>query len=212
MAVTRAQVSGIEALATWLNANATDFFSSVTYTNGGLHAFDTDGNEVFSASSSVFTAYRTSGANGISATGITSGLFGTTNIIMCDNGIILDTTYTRNVTRGFGVLIAKTNNDKLAAIFSYGDTVSTTENYLYKQIQHVALGDNTTSATTTTITPEAANQTVLVPFATNADLTDVSYCPNAFYMPTGQYYSMGLGRFELAESTYITNGYWAIKE
>ena len=211
MAVRRAQVSEVSALAAWLNENATAFFSSVNRVGAQeiYQAVDLDGNTVFQFDSSAFTAYRTNGSNPISASGGNT-LFGTTDIIMCDNGIILDTTYTRNIARKFGVLIAKTNNDKTACIFSYGDTVSTIDNYLYTQLQHVAFGDSATLATTTTFPPESGQQTNFCTFCTNADIEDVSYTPKAFYMPMHSAYNSGIGKFLSGGKLYITNGYWAI--
>lgn len=216
MAVTRAQVHSFQELATWLNSNATELFSSVTYSDNELTAKDKDGYTAFTIGYYVsgylgLRAYRASG-NYIQSGGWNDIVSNNINIIKCDNGLIIEFQYEWNVTRGQGILISQTNNGKLAVIFSPGGEVPSSTNYRYTQLRHVALGDSTTISTTTTFTPESANQTVLVPFTTNADLTDVSYCPNAFYMPTGQYYNMGLGRFELAESTYITNGYWAVKE
>lgn len=212
MAIVRAQVSGAANLAAWLNTNATAFFNGVSQESGMQvwSATDKDGNKVFRFSANDFTAYRTDGANGIAAN--TGSMFGTTDIIMCDNGIILGTAYNYNISRKFGILITKTNNGKIACIFSYGGTATTDSNYCYCQIQHVALGDSTSLATTTTFTPEAGQQTVLCTFATNVNVGSVSYTPNAFYMPMCQNYNMGLGKFSLGFDTYISNGYWAIKD
>lgn len=218
MAIIRAHVTGLSALATWLNENATAFFSRAgTDGTNVWSAWDNGGNKVFNFASSWIKAFRADNSAEVQTGNRISNIGSNgVDIIACDNGIIIDTNGYNPDGSGqtvrVGILIAKTNNDKVAIIFSCGESAMRSTNYLYLNLRHVALGDSTTIATTTTFTPEAANQTVLVPFATNAELADVSYCPNAFYMPTGQYYSMGLGRFELAESTYITNGYWAIKE
>jgi hypothetical protein len=39
-----------------------------------------------------------------------------------------------------------------------------------------------------------------------------SYTPNAFYIMSGNIYATAFTRFELNGSTYMTNGYWAIKD
>lgn len=181
MSITRAQVSNPAGLAAWLNENAGAFLSGVSKVGAQeiYQAADLDGNIVFKFTANDFTAYRRNGDNPIT-TGGGNSYFGTTSIIMCDNGIILDTSYMYNISRKFGVLIAKTNDDKTACIFSYGGTESSNDNYLYNKLQHVALGDSTTISTTTTFTPEAGQQTSLVPFSTNADVEEVSYTPNAY--------------------------------
>lgn len=211
MSITRAQVSTPAGLAAWLNENAGAFFSGVSKVGEQeiYQAADLDGNIVIRFTANDFTAYRRNGDNSIT-TGGGNSYFGTTSIIMCDNGIILDTSYRYNVSRKFGVLIAKTNNNKIACVFSYGGTETKDDNYLYHQIQHVALGDSTTMSTTTTFTPESGQQTNFCTFCTNSDITDVSYTPKAFYLPMHSAYNSGIGKFLSGGKVYITNGYWAI--
>lgn len=213
MSIKRALVSTPAGLAAWLNENAGAFLSGVSKVGAQetYQAADLDGNIVFKFTANDFTAYRTNGANPISTKGGNS-YFGTTSIIMCDNGIILDTSYNYNITRKFGALITKTNNGKVACIFSYGGTTSTSDNALYTQLQHVALGDSPTMSTTTTFTPESGNQTVITPFITNADVGGKSYTPSAGYMPAHSNYGSGLNKFLLGADMYITNGYWCIKD
>lgn len=213
MSITRAQVSTPAGLAAWLNENAGAFFSGVSKVGAQeiYQAADLDGNIVFRFTANDFTAYRRNGDNSIT-TGGGNSYFDTTSIIMCDNGIILDTSYMYNISRKFGVLIAKTNDDKIACIFSYGGRESSNDNYLYNKLQHVALGDSTTMSTTTTFTPESGNQTVITPFITNADVGGKSYTPSAGYMPAHSTYGSGLNKFLLGADTYITNGYWCIKD
>ena len=216
MAITRAQVHSFQELATWLNSNATELFSSVTYSNNELTAKDKDGDTAFTIGYYVsgylgLRAYRASG-NYIQSGGWNGIVSNNINIIKCDNGLIIDFQYEWNATRGQGILISPTNNEKLAVIFSPGGEVPTTANYRYTQLRHVALGDSSTLASTTTFTPESAAQTVLTPFATNANIGDVSYTPDAFYMPMHSAYSAGLGKFSLGSDIFITNGYWCIRD
>lgn len=215
MAITRAQVNGVEALAAWLNENAADFFSSVTYESNVLTATNKNDNVVMeicgTPGAGYLRAYR-SESSYISSSMYQNIFSSTINIIKCDNGIIIDATYYQNVSRKFGVLISPTNNDELAIIFSYGGTTTSDSNYLYTQIQHVALGDSTTMSTTTTFTPESGNQTVITPFITNADVGGKSYTPSAGYMSAHSNYGSGLNKFLLGADMYITNGYWCIKD
>ena len=106
-------------------------------------------------------------------------------------------------------MVAKTSHEKLAFIFR--STFDGTANNQYKNaIAHVAFGDSATIATTTTFTPESGQQTIMTTFATNADITQVSYTPKAFYMPMHSSYNQGIGKFLCGGKVYITNGYWCI--
>lgn len=212
MAIARAQVTGFQALASWLSENATAFFSSVTYASNNITATDKDGNTAFALMYNdnypLIRAYR-SASSYIDSEYIVGAFNATFNLIMCDNGIIIDFSYYFNGNCKGAILIAKTNNDKLAIIFSRGGSGVTTD-YVYKQLQHVALGDSTTMSTKTTFTPESGNQTNFCTFCTNADITDVSYTPKAFYLPMHSAYNSGIGKFLSGGKVYITNGYWAI--
>ncbi len=214
MSITRTQVNGVEELAAWLNENAADYFSSVTYTSGELVARDADENIILSMGNytSGYLAVRSyrSAESHITSGALTS--VSTINIIKCDNGIIIDFYYNWNGNKRFGILIAKTNNDKIAIISSAGGDNSSTTNYLYNKLNHVAFGDSPTMSTTTTFTPESGNQTVITPFITNADVGGKSYTPSAGYMPAHSNYGSGLNKFLLGADMYITNGYWCIKD
>lgn len=214
MAIIRAQVTGFQELASWLSENATALFGSVTYANSKITATDKDGNTAFefiyNDNYPIIRAYR-SASSYVDSDYVVGANNSTFNLIMCDNGIIIDFTYYFNGNCKGGILISKTNNDKLAIVFTRGGSGVTTD-YVYKQLKHVALGDSTTLASTTTFTPESAAQTVLTPFATNANIGDVSYTPDAFYMPMHSAYIAGMGKFSLGGDTYITNGYWAVRD
>ena len=212
MATVRAQVSGVQALAEWLDENATHLLQKVEKdaSENVWHGYDLDGNKVFSMSNSSFKAYRTDGGDAITSELV--GMFtGTNDIIVCDNGIIVAATFQHSGygTRYFSCLISKTNNGRLACVFSVGSSAT---QILYTQIQHVAIGDSTTMSTTTTFTPEAGQQTCLVPFATNAEIGTTSYTPDAYYIPMNPNYAMGIGKFMMGADTYISNGYWAIRD
>lgn len=212
MAIVRAQVSGVQALAEWLDENATHLLQKVEKdaSDDVWHGYDLDGKKIFSLKSGEFAAYRTDGGDDIKST-LTGMFTGTNDIIMCDNGIIIAAAfqYAGYGARYFSVLISKTNNESMACIFSVGSSATT---ILYTAVQHVAIGDSTTLSTTTTFTPESGQQTCLVPFATNAEIGTTSYTPDAFYIPMNPNYAMGIGKFVMGADTYISNGYWAIRE
>ena len=111
--------------------------------------------------------------------------------------------------RYMSALFTKTNNDKVAVIFS-AENKSTAIAALIEALNHVAFGDSETIATTTTFTPEAGHQTSLTAWKTNPDPGVASYTPKAFYLDMHSGYSSGFGKFILNGEEYITNGYWAI--
>lgn len=214
MAITRAQVTTLEQLAAWMQENAVpNIFKSVSYDSSSqtITATDDSDNLVLSFDTGNFKAYRAEN----NAIEFSSGGYGIINngypaqIIGCDNGFMLVTRYGVNGANRFAALFAKTNNGEPAIIFNrYG---SATDNQIfYNGVKHVAFGDSPTMSTTTTFTPESGQQTNFCTFCTNADITDVSYTPKAFYLPMHSAYNSGIGKFLSGEKVYITNGYWAI--
>jgi hypothetical protein len=135
----------------------------------------------------------------------------TIEIIGCDNGFMFScqVVASNGYSRYFSALFAKTNNDKVAVIFS-GDNKASATGALIEGLIHVAFGDSATIATTTTFTPEAGQQTSLTAWKTNSNPGTVSYTPKAFYLDMHSGYDSGMGKFILNGEEYITNGYWAI--
>lgn len=211
MAITRANLANRAALAEWLQDNAVPkYFASVTYTDSKIQGFDEDGNKLLEITSTG-GIYAYSSATSSQSWTSEYTLIGQSEIslIACDNGILFENTYNGSSGK-IMVCITKTNNDKTAIVFSANST-STVSGY-YTGIRHTAWGDSPTLASTTGFTPEAGQQTVLAPFATNAEAGAVSYTPNAGYLPMHTLYRSGINKFILGTDTYITNGYWAIKD
>ena len=211
MSIERARVTSVSALATWLNANVS-LFGSVTHSSSLLTVKDTDNNTIFTCdiSTSKMRGY-TDSTNYVEKAATSVGV-NSIDIISCDNGCIVDwLTASGEGTTSIAFLFALTNNGKVACIFNSGATNSSgTKTYLRSGIQHTALGDSTTISTGTTFTKEAAQQTIMTTFGTNADITTVSYTPKAFYMPMHSAYDQGVGKFLCGGKVYITNGYWCI--
>ena len=210
MAIQMQVLADLAALASWMQANAVPkFFKAVTYDNSTITCTDDDDNTILEITAGSVTAYR-SATSSVAMTDGYATLFGVNNItlISCANGFMFETEYASNAKKA-AVLVAKTNNDKTAFIFSIPESNSLTTQY-YTDIHHVAWGDNTTIETTTSFVPEAAQQTAIVKFATNANIGEVSNTRYAYYMPMNQNYASGIGKFVLNDDVYITNGYWAI--
>lgn len=220
MAITRAQVETVEALAAWMQENAVpSIFNAVTFSDSVLTTTDADNNVVLqinggtgSSSSAYFRAFRAS-ENYLEVKGNKLPRDGYIQIIGCDNGFIIDSniTDTSGYNRHFAALFTKTNNGKIAVIFPSALASGATAQFT-TALNHVAFGDSETIATTTTFTPESGQQAMLVPFATNADIGDVSYTPDAFYLPMNSAYGFGIGKFSIGDDVFITNGYWAVKD
>lgn len=216
MAIKRAQVSSLSALATWMQANAVpSIFKSVTYENSTITATDADDNvvlEIKGGYGGYFRAFR--GSDNYFSIGLQYIVKrnSASDIIGCDNGFMLTGQVEDSSldTKDFAFLCAKTNNDKVAIV--YPSSYQTGNARYTTALNHVAFGDSATIATTTTLTPEAGQQNCLVPFATNANIGDTSYTPYAYYIAMGTNYAMGFGKFEMGGSIYISNGYWAIRE
>lgn len=212
MAIKRELLAGRAALASWLQANAVpSSFKSVTYESDVIECYDDNDNLVLKIDNkgSIY-AYRAEG-NAITMipdyTGIGANAI---SLISCDNGFMLENLYYTGQTGKIMMLVSKTNNGVPAVIFGY-QYKDHTKGY-YEGIRHVAFGDSETLATTTTFTPEAGQQTKLSAFCTNAEIGTTSYTPNAGYLPMHTMYASGIGKFILGADTYITNGYWYIKD
>lgn len=217
MSIVRAQVASLSELATWMQTNAVpNIFKSVTFSSGVLTATDADDNTVLeihggtgSVNQGYFRAYRAE-SNYIGFT-LSTFPMSTIQIIGCDNGFIIGCT----IKIGYGdvnfaVLFAKTSNGKVAIIFPSSPNATSPQQYT-TALNHVAFGDSATMVTTTTFTPETAQQTTLCPFGTNADVGTESYTTDAYYMPMGQNYNSGMAQFSIGNDHFITNGYWAIR-
>ena len=223
MAITRAQVANVEALALWMQENAVpNIFKSVTFSSGVLTATDAEDNTVLtihggtgSVNQGYFRAYRAeSNYLGFALSSFPTNRSGgsTIQIIGCDNGFIIRCTI--GIGYGdvnFAALFAKTSKDKPAIIFPSSPNETSPQQYT-TALNHVAFGDSATIMTTTTFTPEAGQQTSLTAWKTNSNPGTVSYTPKAFYLDMHSGYDSGMGKFILNGEEYITNGYWAIRK
>ena len=220
MSITRAQVTTPAELATWMQANAVpNIFKSVTIDGASnITATDDDDNVCLYIKygyGGYFRAY--SGESSYASIGMQYVVARSTasDVIGCDNGFMLsgkveDSSLNQ---KNFAFLCTKTNNGKPAIIFQ-SDLSKSGANVYTQTLHHIAFGDTTSTSlyTTTTFTPESGQQNCLVPFATNANIGDTSYTPYAYYIVMGTNYAMGFGKFEMGDSVYISNGYWAIRE
>lgn len=223
MAISRADIPDFPSLATWLTSVLVPgVCKSVEYDSESavITITDNDDNVVaeFSNNSNgkYFRAYRGE-SNYIQGSFTASNLIPYTgkefNAIGCDNGCIVYVECGSGYTRqNFAFLIAKTNNNKVAFIFP--NPGGSNPAWYNTALNHVAWGDSTSKASTTSFPVEEAQQTIPHVFGTNADIGTTSVTPKAFYLPQHDNYGdgdrTGFGKFILNGEEYITNGYWAI--
>jgi hypothetical protein len=124
---------------------------------------------------------------------------------ICENGAMISLCGAAG-GNACSIIITKTSNDETAVILS---SSGTTESRLYTSVRSVTRSD-ALPAQALTFTPVSGGQTQLVSFTTESATGVVSYTPNAFYIPKGEVYGIGFGKFEMGGKAYMTNGYWAI--
>lgn len=208
MAITKTYINGdFSVFGSFLESSG--LFNSVVVSGSTITCKDADENTLLTFSNAsqtmTITAYASASASkyvqynyGTSSTQVTIE-YG----YACTNGVMLK----------FGgmnykacVMITKTNNGEIVTIMS--NSASTNP---YTVVWCVAWGD-VAPFSNFTFTAHERNQTVIAPFATCADIGDVSYTDKAGYMPFGQYYNSGYGTLNIDGVEWLTNGYWAIKD
>ena len=202
--------TSLEPLAVWLAGHAVpQFFAEVTYENAQAICRDSIGNEMLSLKLQNGLQVKVTRIDGSSAS-ITYGTVDTIAIACaCSTGILLRFLLSSAPSFIYDLAIVKNNHDRTAFIF--GSAEGSAQNRLTLNLRRIAY-DDTSTVTGFTFSPLAADQTQLVPFCTDAALGTTSYTPDAFYMPVGQYFGMGLGKFTANGDDYLSNGYWAFRD
>lgn len=223
MAIIERNVGTPAAMRNFFNDNCVPYyFSSVTLSDNAILFYEGD-NLIFKIQAtyvdsdyilSKIEAWK-SVSNSVSRTYSTTqkSYFPGTSIALCDGGIIV-----RFGVREYNspLLITKSNSGKTVFVFS-SDSANSASNAKakYTNIASVAWGDSITDVSSERILTFNAveeYQTQFVPFTTYCQPDTVSYTPAAYYMPIGQYFSLSYGKFISGNYTYITNGYWAVKD
>ena len=190
-----------------------DFIGDVTLNSNGLFIYDTDGNLfVKLIPSNKCYIYKTSDSSSEDES-FSSQFWYRSDMpnpyaAKCDGGIMF---FTRlSGTQHGGFIITKNQKGKIAVIVSSDDKPKDVT--LTTDVHAVAFGDNTGAVKTRTFSASSQNQTQFVPFTTYANQNEISYTPNAYFMPVGEYYDLNGGKFRSGNYVYVTNGYWAIKD
>ena len=218
MSITQTYLNlSIAELKTFLETLVPNYFASVEYTdnnNTGITCKDSNGNTIFTVAvdngSWTYTAYADS-ENCVSKTSnYAKPIYG----YVCNNGAMIlgagnaisDATGIRG-----SVVISKTNNNKTGFIISGASSASTID--LYSNFVTGAWGDVTPLTSNYSYSSGVTNhtQTQMFPFVTHCALGEKSYFPNAFFIPVAQTRTV-FGELVADGISYVTNGYWAIKD
>ena len=219
MAITRKYINReTAALKTFLEDSG--LFDSVTVSDDTISCYDADNNLLFTINNNSSygnvivrmyidaNTYQEQTLNG----NITYGYKSANQSLTQTNGIMLRVYYSySSASYNSTIAFAKTNNNKVACICSIHPLsgISTATNH--KTFWALAWGD-VVPLSSLTFETNTRNQAVIVNFITCNDLNVSSYTPNAGYLPIGQYYSTGYGTMVIGDDTYLTNGYWVIKD
>lgn len=200
MAITRTVINNdYSALQSFLQSSG--LFGSVELGTDAVTMKDADGNTLATIGTGITITAYSNATTSASAT----YYYNVSQTIgygyKCANGVLLSVTASGG--KSAYILIAKTNNNKVAFVFSNAWNANTV-------FYCVAWGDADVS--TFTVTTKASGQTLMCPFCTNANMGETSYTPNAFWLPFGQYYNIGYGTLTMNGVNYLTNGYWCIKD
>lgn len=220
MSITQTYLNvSISELKTFLGTLVPDYFASVEYTdnnNTGITCKDDDSNTIFTVAVDndnwTYTAYADS-ENYVSKTSsYAKPVYG----YVCNHGAMIlgagsantfsDATGIRN-----SVVISKTNNDKTGFIIS--GALSSSVSDLYNNFVTGVWGDVIPLTSSYSYSSGVTNQTQtqMVPFVTHCALGEKSYFPNAFFIPVAQTRTV-FGELVADGVSYVTNGYWAIKD
>lgn len=208
MAIVKTTVTSMTALGTWLAENAPEYG---TWSNPDVSTLILEANDkqrfIWNASL-IRLRKSTSTFEDITVSQYDSPNYsGDTIVAKCSGGLMIR----RSTSNGFAhIIFTKTNNNELAIICVVKNNQSSAN--IYSNIHSVAYGDATDATKTISFSPTSQNQTQFVPFTTYAVADATSYTPNAYYLPTTQYASIGYGKISDGVNNYITNGYWAIKD
>ena len=219
MSITQTYLNtSIAELKTFLGTLVPDYFASVEYTdnnNTGITCKDDDSNTIFTVAvdngSWTYTAYADS-ENYVSKTSsyakpVYGYVCNNGAMIVCAVNAISDATGIRG-----SVVISKTNNNKTGFVIAASSSASALTD-LYNNVVTGVWGDVIPLTSNYSYSSGVTNhtQTQMFPFVTHCALGEKSYFPNAFFIPVAQTRAV-FGELVADGISYVTNGYWAIKD
>lgn len=204
-------ITSMSQLADWMRENAVpEYFASIELVSNDMRCKDEDGNVVFDYDTSSQQFRKNPNAIEDSGDNYQPNATRPGSVGKCANGIIIDVNRSSNIS---SVLITKTNNGAVAAVFNYSG--GSRSRCFTTDVHVCAVGDYGASAVdqrTLNFYTSDKNQTQLNYFTTTPVEGVISYTPKAFYMPCSQVYDIAFGKFFANGKWYLTNGYWAIED
>ena len=201
------------------------YFASATYDSSiGTSFKDGDNNVLLmeterSATNSAWILYKSASSSIALSYHSTNQADQTyvSKIVSCDGGVLIHMTGSNRSTPGGDLIITRGNDGKTVIIgntnYTARGTTGTDQLYRYTKIDMIKWGDDTSANKRLTFTAAASNQTQMVPFTTYCKAGYISYTPDAFWMPFGEFYEVHVGKFLGPDDMeYVTNGYWAIRD
>lgn len=221
MSISKISFSATSDLITWLRENAVPkYFSAVENSSSTVfNCLDANGNIVFMynpSNSQENTRIYKSETNYVAISNPVA-INNPSYAAICEGGILMDLVSFDNrislPSTHIAMIITKNNRGITTIIAkSSRDSSGSTKPNRSTSICSVAWGDDISGNPTITFSGSQEYQTQIVPFTTFAKYGEISYTPNAYYMPVGQFYSLDYGTFQLGDKSYITNGYWCVKD
>lgn len=213
MAISFTNLGSFEALTAYMQTLVPEYFASVSEAGGVISCKDSDSNTILSVTMSgsnpQYTVKFKMFANSTSYIEIGGVGYMPKWAGKCGKGVMIGV---ENPDGGYAqrtyCIISKNNAGKTAFVSGYGNTVQAA---CCTSVGCTVWGDDAVKVTNTlTFTPEASYQNALCNFGTHPPYGEVSYLPDAYYMPQGIFYSNGFTSFVQGGKVYMTNGYWAI--
>lgn len=131
-----------------------------------------------------------------------------------DNGFLLHFTY--DAINGdpnlfATILVARSKDSYPIVVFPaiFSDPTNNDYTHLFANVTHYP-DTNSLSLGMTQI--DTIMQTEAAPFVAYGDQVNLSYTPNAFWMPVSNAYASGFCRMRFNETDCVTNGYWFIDD
>lgn len=209
-----------EVLA-WLQANATEYFDSITYDSDNSKIVCEIGEakalEVFFTGTTAFTAYLNNGVSFSGMRGSTPGLFLTG--VTCSNGICLN--YKNNApsqerARYNDIIITKDNNGDVTFVSYHQETTGSSAGIHFTSgtFTKFAFNDWFGSITPTEAVTSGEYmgiQSALSSLIPMVDKTYPIYTPNCYRLYFNQYFATE-GQFTIDGTNYYTTGFVAIAD
>lgn len=205
--------SNLSQVASWLQANATDYFDEITFANS-IITCTKDGHTAFVIGNSAATRYNMYISNGTNVT-----LFGDEVLfgISTSKGLLLRSLYTYGANNYSDIIITKTDNDNLAFVAAgigepNGSSSYASAYYYAIDFDSIALTPWIVTSATMPSRQWAQNQITKFYQADKTSIANIvckntdSYTPDVYQIIYSQYSDDTTGIISIGGKDYFTNG------